>query len=539
MKGRPAFVVARRHQARQRARRDRSRRRRAPRARRRRLDRRLHRLPAPARGAGGDRGRRRLRPARLPPAQRPARAGARAHQRARALPGAAAGLARRSRGAAVAGRDRRVVHLAREGAGARALLPGARPRRARRSSSRSSRSAAGASARAAWCATPTRVATRSSPSARPRSSWARPCSATAPRGCRGRRATSRRSCWLGEGGTRDARGARDAGQGGRAVRQMTVFTHRRPEEIAEAIAELSSAGRGGGRDAPLRRRGDGQARPRPGPALALDAPVKRDVELCVALGGDGTILRALQHYAGTGVPVFGINYGEIGFLATVEHERPPRRRRQGDAWRVRAAAPARDRGRAGGGRAAVGDQRPRDHEESRRARRRALLLARRRGSRPRALRRARGGHAGRLDGLQPRQRRSGDGLGGGGARGLVHRPALDDRASAGRRAGRSDHDHQRLAPAARRGGGRAAGRRGSLREGPRAPASSKTWARSRSCPGRPSTGACARSSAGSPAERAQATRASPWLATGPSWLIEAMKPSSWAREKRRWPPGVR
>jgi NAD+ kinase len=36
------------------------------------------------------------------------------------------------------------------------------------------------------------------------------------------------------------------------------------------------------------------------------------------LGGDGTILRALQSYSGTGVPVFAINFGEIGFLATVE-----------------------------------------------------------------------------------------------------------------------------------------------------------------------------------------------------------------------------
>jgi NAD+ kinase len=42
------------------------------------------------------------------------------------------------------------------------------------------------------------------------------------------------------------------------------------------------------------------------------------VELCVVLGGDGTILRALQRYARTGVPVFAINFGEIGFLATVE-----------------------------------------------------------------------------------------------------------------------------------------------------------------------------------------------------------------------------
>ena len=36
------------------------------------------------------------------------------------------------------------------------------------------------------------------------------------------------------------------------------------------------------------------------------------------LGGDGTILKALRLYAGTGVPVFAVNFGEIGFLATVE-----------------------------------------------------------------------------------------------------------------------------------------------------------------------------------------------------------------------------
>jgi NAD+ kinase len=48
--------------------------------------------------------------------------------------------------------------------------------------------------------------------------------------------------------------------------------------------------------------------------------VRDDVELCVVLGGDGTILGALQRYAGTGVPVFAINFGEIGFLATVEPE---------------------------------------------------------------------------------------------------------------------------------------------------------------------------------------------------------------------------
>ena len=45
-----------------------------------------------------------------------------------------------------------------------------------------------------------------------------------------------------------------------------------------------------------------------------------DVDLCLALGGDGTILRALRRYAGTDVPVFGINYGTVGFLAAAESD---------------------------------------------------------------------------------------------------------------------------------------------------------------------------------------------------------------------------
>ena len=57
---------------------------------------------------------------------------------------------------------------------------------------------------------------------------------------------------------------------------------------------------------------------RAAPGLMVNAPVKDDVDLCVVLGGDGTILRALQLYAGTQVPVFAINFGAIGFLATVE-----------------------------------------------------------------------------------------------------------------------------------------------------------------------------------------------------------------------------
>src|SRR4051812_50180012 len=56
----------------------------------------------------------------------------------------------------------------------------------------------------------------------------------------------------------------------------------------------------------------------PNEGLVLDAPISDDVELCVVFGGDGTILRALRRYAGTSVPVFAVNYGEIGYLAAID-----------------------------------------------------------------------------------------------------------------------------------------------------------------------------------------------------------------------------
>lgn len=43
----------------------------------------------------------------------------------------------------------------------------------------------------------------------------------------------------------------------------------------------------------------------------------RAVDLCLVLGGDGTILRALGRLVGSGVPTLGINFGNIGFLASL------------------------------------------------------------------------------------------------------------------------------------------------------------------------------------------------------------------------------
>jgi NAD+ kinase len=61
-------------------------------------------------------------------------------------------------------------------------------------------------------------------------------------------------------------------------------------------------------------------------AVAADAGVvvldedadPRDADLAVAFGGDGTILRTLARLLGSDVPVIGVNFGRVGFLAAIE-----------------------------------------------------------------------------------------------------------------------------------------------------------------------------------------------------------------------------
>jgi NAD+ kinase len=50
----------------------------------------------------------------------------------------------------------------------------------------------------------------------------------------------------------------------------------------------------------------------------VDEPAEAD--LTVAVGGDGTILRTLARLLGTGVPVIGVNFGRVGFLASIAPE---------------------------------------------------------------------------------------------------------------------------------------------------------------------------------------------------------------------------
>jgi NAD+ kinase len=102
------------------------------------------------------------------------------------------------------------------------------------------------------------------------------------------------------------------------MREITVFTHRRPDDTRAALELFAARAAQAGVTLRLDEEETRKHSLRTGPGIEANAPVKDAVELCVVLGGDGTILRALQRYAGTGVAVFAINFGEIGFLATVE-----------------------------------------------------------------------------------------------------------------------------------------------------------------------------------------------------------------------------
>jgi NAD+ kinase len=102
------------------------------------------------------------------------------------------------------------------------------------------------------------------------------------------------------------------------VRELTVLTHRSPPDTTPVLLRLADRAAAAGVTLRLDAEETRKHGLSHGPGLEVDAPIKDDVELCVVLGGDGTILRALQLYRGTNVPVFAINFGQIGFLATVE-----------------------------------------------------------------------------------------------------------------------------------------------------------------------------------------------------------------------------
>ncbi len=104
------------------------------------------------------------------------------------------------------------------------------------------------------------------------------------------------------------------------VSVAAVFTHRRPDETKPAITTLAAAARACGAQLSFSLEETVKHALLPSDGFMLNADYGSGIDICFALGGDGTILTALRHFAGTGVPVFGVNFGEVGFLSTVDRE---------------------------------------------------------------------------------------------------------------------------------------------------------------------------------------------------------------------------
>jgi NAD+ kinase len=102
------------------------------------------------------------------------------------------------------------------------------------------------------------------------------------------------------------------------VKTAALITHSHPpaatEAAAAAVAVAREAGwRLVGTEEELAKHGAAAE----GIEVSDDQPAP---DICIVLGGDGSILHALRRFAGTGVPVFGVNFGTVGFLAAVERE---------------------------------------------------------------------------------------------------------------------------------------------------------------------------------------------------------------------------
>ena len=101
-------------------------------------------------------------------------------------------------------------------------------------------------------------------------------------------------------------------------RRITLFTHQYPDQTGECVERLVAAASERGVDVLVPAGEVEKHGLKEQDGLHLGADVADPTDLALVLGGDGSILTALRAYSGRGVPVFALNYGAIGFLATVE-----------------------------------------------------------------------------------------------------------------------------------------------------------------------------------------------------------------------------
>jgi NAD+ kinase len=93
------------------------------------------------------------------------------------------------------------------------------------------------------------------------------------------------------------------------VEAAAVVTHGKPGTIGPAVDRLQAVAREAGVE--LLFDADEAAK------HGIEPNAGRQPDLVVVLGGDGTMLRALARFLGSGVPVLGVNFGRVGFLTSI------------------------------------------------------------------------------------------------------------------------------------------------------------------------------------------------------------------------------
>ncbi|MGL6278210.1 MAG: NAD(+)/NADH kinase [Gaiella sp.] len=95
------------------------------------------------------------------------------------------------------------------------------------------------------------------------------------------------------------------------MRKAVLVTHGRSVQVGDAVERLATVAREAGVDLVV----DAEEAGKHGLPEQGDPG---EADLVLVLGGDGTMLRALQRFLGTGIPVLGVNFGRVGFLCAIE-----------------------------------------------------------------------------------------------------------------------------------------------------------------------------------------------------------------------------
>jgi NAD+ kinase len=87
---------------------------------------------------------------------------------------------------------------------------------------------------------------------------------------------------------------------GKAVRKAALVLHGRRDTVADAVPRVRELAEQAGVEL-VEDTGDGIP----------------ETDIALVLGGDGTMLRTLGRFLGTGIPVAGVNFGTVGFLTSI------------------------------------------------------------------------------------------------------------------------------------------------------------------------------------------------------------------------------